>query len=200
LNQSSAKRPSPISDSKTRDLPAAEANDLSSNTTDDGLDAPVTCTKCVSEVNPPASQKGTTKLGILGGGKRYQVKAVSPSPRSPERHSLETQDDSTNRAGNDRVTQPSPSKPKGKLGKIGGHRKVDKEPEEQTVANDTAASYASRPKKEVSNAESGSESGRGSVKKPKRETSEDRADRNRERLKRELEEKGKVVIKKKRKF
>lgn len=93
----------------------------------------------------------------------------------------------------------------GKLGKIGGQRKVEEKPEERTAANDTAAPYTSGLGTEASNALSGSERGRGSVKKsasplPERETSKDRADRNRERLKRELEEKAKVVVKKKRKF
>lgn len=165
----------------------------------------MTSTKHTSKVNPPLSQRGTTKLGILGGRKKCQVKAVSPPPRSPERHSLERQDDSIDHANDGRVTQPSPSKPKGKLGKIGGQRRIEEKPEERIAANDTTASYASGPGTEASNAVSGSERGRGSVAKsasplPERETSKDRADRNRERLKRELEEKAKVVVKKKRKF
>lgn len=165
----------------------------------------MTSTKHTSTVNPPLSQKGTTKLGILGGRKKCQVKAVSPPQRSPQLHSLERQDDPIDRANDGRVNQPPPSQPKGKLGKIGGQRQVEERPGGRTAANDTAASYASGPGTEASNAVSGSERGRGSGKKsasplPERETSKDRADRNRERLKRELEEKAKVVVKKKRKF
>lgn len=165
----------------------------------------MTSTKVTSKINPSVSQKGNTKLGILGGRRKYQAKAISPPPGSPEQHNLEKQDDPINRPGDVRVTRPLPSNPKGKLGKIGGHRKVDKKSDGQTAANDTAVSHASGPQEEASNVVSDSDRGRESVKNsaspmPKSETSKDRADRNRERLKRELEEKGKVVIKRKRKF
>ena len=183
-----------------------DGNNSLSNTSDDDLDGSVTHTKHSPAVNPPASKKGVTKLGILGGKKRDSPRAVSPPARSPSRDVVEKQTDSADQAQEEsRAPQVSPSKPKSNLGKIGGLRKADKHTEADAATVKADVPRVPVSSKEASQTASTSERGRETMKKstspqPERETSQERADRNRERLKRELVEKSKVAVKKKRKF
>ena len=189
-----------------KDPPATEMNHMTSDTSDDDLDGPRTLTKQNLPTRQPASKKGLTKLGIIGGQKRDPPKAALPTAGSPTVHSTNMQAGSTNRVLEvGHGSHALPSKPKGKLGKIGGQRNADKRTEEQTATEHVATSSASVSAKGALYAASTSERGRESIKKsvspaPERETSQERADRNRERLKRELEVKSKVAVKKKRKF
>lgn len=191
---------------KKLDPPTTEVNHSASDTSDYDLDGPSTRAKNTPFLSRSVPKKGVTKLGILGGKKKDPPKAVLPPPRSPSVDGAEMQVGSADHAREiGRGYQASPSQPKGKLGKIGGIRKVNKKTEDHTATEHVAAFNASVASKGASHVASASERGREPVKKPAspapdRETSQERADRNRERLKRELEEKSKVAVKKKRKF
>ncbi|KAL2063675.1 hypothetical protein VTL71DRAFT_5480 [Oculimacula yallundae] len=130
---------------------------------------------------PPKAKKG--KLGRIGGKKKVILEEepepepeppASTPPRSPPGSATAT--------------------PKRKLGALGGGRKVKREDgvkeEEHSQNQSQRGRGATQPEKEK-------------TKTPEpevRETSLERADRKREALKRELEEKAKAPVKKKRKF
>ncbi|MCJ1251327.1 hypothetical protein MMC30_008559 [Trapelia coarctata] len=202
----SAKESIAMDKGKKSGPPATEVNHSASDTSDNDLDGSTSRTKHALPVSQTAPKKGITKLGILGGKKKDLPKAASPPTRSPSVDSADMRAGSADYVGDiSRGSQASPSKPKGKLGKIGGLRKVGKKTEEHRAVEHVTASNASASAKGASHATSTSVRGRESVKKPappvpERETSQERADRNRERLKRELEEKSKAAAKKKRKF
>ena len=103
-------------------------------------------------------------------------------------------------------------KPKGKLGRIGGRLKADGEEKSRTTASRDSATPSSRlePKKhdnrlraaqdDISPNRKGRSTTQPSNPSLPRETSQERANKKREQLKRELESKSSVGAKKKRKF
>ena len=93
-----------------------------------------------------------------------------------------------------------PSKPKGLLGRIGGAPKPTTSPTKPKLGQVGAIGTTIKaPPKASSTGSAQSEKHDKSPSLP-RESSPERADRKREQLKRELEEKSKVGVKKKRKF
>ena len=115
------------------------------------------------------------------------------------------------------VTESAVSRPKAKLGRIGGSSKASKDPSSQSAGDGKATAPSSQqqspfrpktkekatsPRSVEENIVSG-RSGRAESRyhaSPPRESSQDRANRKREQLKRELENKGQSGAKRKRKF
>jgi hypothetical protein len=175
--------------------------------------------KSTASPTPPpetaALAKPPRKLGKIGGKKE-------PPPPDPE---PEPEREVSPPAAKTTPTPEAPKAKKGKLGQIGGKKKRAETPppageaQPQPEASKAATlkrklgAIGHRHQSPVTKQEDGllqteeAESrGRASVKPEKektpqpRETSEERADRKRQQLKRELEEKAKVPVKKKRKF
>ncbi|KAF4628801.1 hypothetical protein G7Y89_g9348 [Cudoniella acicularis] len=155
--------------------------------------------------SPPKPAPPKPKKAMLGkiGGKKKPSKAPTPEP--PE----------------DKASLPEPEAPKpkkAKLGKLGGKKTRNVEQENNTPSPAPDETKISTPKKKIGTiggrkikTETSPEKeletrGRTEVREEKektpekRETSSERADRKRAALKRELEEKSKAPVKKKRKF
>ncbi|MCJ1437403.1 hypothetical protein MMC27_006790 [Xylographa pallens] len=176
-----------------------------SETSDDDLEGPV-IQKLESTTSKPVLMSNTPKkLGVLGG--KIQQGQQSPSQialsldisgkdESPKRTTGQLEDNMARLATTD--------KPRPKLGRIGGLYKEGKLPEREAGARmplSSARVTGEGPSTVVEREGSRRQAMKKSASPPPaRETSQERADRNRARLKRELEENNKVPVKKKRKF
>lgn len=171
---------------------------------------------------PKTESKSKKSLGKLGGKKQPPPSSPSPKPEAkPSKAGSDTESDPEPEPKSSSATvpkDPTPeptTRPKRKLGQIGGKKKtVDATPATEVKPEITSSPVKKKlgiiggKRESVSPAP---ESGRGrdsavkaertpTPEPPKRETSQERADHKREALKRELEEKAKVPVKKKRKF
>ncbi|MCJ1281189.1 hypothetical protein MMC26_000507 [Xylographa opegraphella] len=176
-----------------------------SETSDDDLEGPVTQEHKDTESKPVLMPNTPKKLGILG-GKRQQASQIPPqTARSP---SIAGEGEFPKRIAGQLEDNMSPlataDKARPKLGMIGGLQKKGKLPETEPGAQRPLSSANIKgdgPSSVVDNGRSRRQSLKTSASPPPaRETSMERADRNRARIKRELEEKNKVPAKKKRKF
>jgi hypothetical protein len=165
--------------------------------------------------SPAPTPKSKNKLGIVG-GKKFENKP------EPEREPEETPNLS-------QAKLKETAKSKGKLGLVGGRKKQPPEPAPASVPEPDREEEITLPRtakkklgqvgggktlkeerdshSEIPDKEEGNTRGRQikvvkepTPEPPRRETSEERADRKREALKRELEEKAKAPVKKKRRF
>ncbi|KUJ24519.1 XLF-domain-containing protein [Mollisia scopiformis] len=157
--------------------------------------------------SPEPVPKPQKKFGKIGG------KKDTPPPPTPE---LEPDDEPEPSPPPKAATPPATKAKKPKFGQIGGKKKTSEStpvPEESVATSPAPKAGIKRKLGAIGHkavkAEPSSQNpeedirGRAPTKEetpPPRETSEDRADRKREQLKRELEEKAKAPVKKKRKF
>ncbi|MCJ1421071.1 hypothetical protein MMC32_007433 [Xylographa parallela] len=176
-----------------------------SETSDDDLEGPTTQKHENTKSKPVLMSNSPKKLGMLGGKKQHdqllpaQI-ALSPNVpgegESPERTTGQLEDNMARLATID--------KPRPKLGRIGGLHKEGKLPEREPSAQmllSSAKMTGEGPSTVVEHEGSRRQAMKESASPPPaRETSQERADRNRARLKRELEAKNKAPVKKKRKF
>ncbi|KAL9098986.1 MAG: hypothetical protein Q9187_009565 [Circinaria calcarea] len=175
-------------------MPSANYDDSTTSGSDDDLAVSTLPprSRFTSTSEAEGVNKGHKKIGVLGGKQR------EPTPPPI-------------------ITRPRPvgsNKPVGKIGRIGGKPKTLTTSEQNSdVTNPlpdanlgkNKASNSTRIKESSPDSDDGRKAGRSSEKPSQtpeaiRETSEERADRKRLQLKRELEEKAKVPTKKKRKF
>ncbi|MCJ1398604.1 hypothetical protein MMC11_001804 [Xylographa trunciseda] len=184
---------------------ASDTHISGSDTSDDDLDGPVSKTHEIAEPMPIRISEGPRKLGALGGRKLQGPTAPPQTALGPsDTAESEPLARTVGKLG-DKITPLSKTdKTRPKLGRIGGlHREekvIERKAEAQKPTHSADTTVKSLPI--VADSE---RSRRQSLKKsvsppPARETSQERADRNRARLKRELEEKNKIPVKKKRKF
>lgn len=181
------------------------------------------------EASPPPALEPETKpkktLGKIGGKKQRPPPSPSPDPEAkPARagsdidSNVEPEKSSPATVPTNLTPEPAPPKPKRKLGQLGGKKKtVEATPAAEIKPEPTSSALTPVKKKlgiiggkrDSSSPGPETERGRAAAVKaertptpetPKRETSQERADHKREALKRELEEKAKVPVKKKRKF
>lgn len=130
----------------------------------------------------------------------------SMQPMTRETQQVSKQSSSSRSPSPDPVSKASgnpPPKPKGMLGRIGGATKQGVSPTKPKLGHIGAASESAKPLKLPSKSPEptrGRRSEESRSPSPQRETSQERADRKREMLKRELEEKSRLGVKKKRKF
>ena len=198
-------------------LPSPQKAD---NETDDdnNLDAVLQASRKPS--SPLPVPKTRRVIGQIGGKK----KVASPTPdaqrqdqREPERPKSSADTISDELTAPATINKPT-ARPKKKLGQIGGKkRKSTTPPPDVTTRNGGDAAIAGTPKKSTGvqeekrhapNAKEEEESARGrpsvkaerSATPPPRETSDERADRKREQLKKELAQRAKAPAKKKRKL
>ncbi|KAG4430768.1 hypothetical protein IFR05_013753 [Cadophora sp. M221] len=202
--------PEPERKTKTKTKPKNELQPSSSSSTEeDGVEEVQEKAPSRTPTPPPAASKAKKgKLGRIGGKK----KASTPTPfideQDPEQEPVANPDLEL-----ELETSPDPktAPPKRKLGALGGNKKS------KSISTNRKEDGV---KEEDDDEGGGSQRGRGRVgessqienqeeemkmKTPelepeKRETSLERADRKRDALKRELEEKAKAPVKKKRKF
>lgn len=193
---------------------------------DDDLDAPSQAQLPQKAQSPLLVSKPKKTLGKIGGKK----KTPSPSPvKSPDHKSrssgtpdhgepVSSADTAKEDAApSDRADEALP-KPKKKLGQIGGKKKREATPPPEPADDEETASSVGQqtpkkklgvighrketPKKEEEEPARGRQAVKAerSVTPPPRETSDERADRKREQLKKELEQRAKAPAKKKRKL
>ena len=174
--------------------PSIQDDESTASESDDDLDVSTlpSRSRLTSTSEAESVKKGPNKIGILGGKRREKT-----PPRI--------------------VTSPRPvgsKKPASKIGKIGGKPKTSTtnqqitdvtNPLNKTNSGHSRATSSTRIEDPSPDSDDGGRAGRSSEKliqtpEPTRETSEERADRKRMQLKRELEAKAKVPTKKKRKF
>ncbi len=190
---------------------AAREGDESTTDDDDDLDAPLK-SPAREKLHSPIAEKQATasprKIGLLG-GRATQPSSTFLTTNTPSEPAEKPRPRSRLGAiGGKRensVSGPVPSKPanvqatqtsspsKSKLGAIGGKRAVDihspipKAADEPLESSDDLTAGHARSSEKANTP-------------PPRETSEERADRKRDQLKRDLEDKAKAPVKKKRKF
>ncbi|KAL6236580.1 XRCC4-like factor-domain-containing protein [Aspergillus navahoensis] len=171
---------------------------------------------------PRPGPKPSRRLGIIGGKKEKQ-----PTPEPEPRPETETDPEPSNKPSQSHFPEPHPppkkKKPLGKIGVIGGHKSKQKASQNSSFEAPNTSRKESVPPPAKTNEENcntddeeegkhGGPSGappppkakihkRGTPAEPEREeTEEEKADRKREELKRQLEAKSKVPAKKKRRF
>ncbi|KAL5314593.1 hypothetical protein ACEPPN_017234 [Leptodophora sp. 'Broadleaf-Isolate-01'] len=155
-----------------------------------------------SPTPPPASPKPRKgKLGRIGGKKKAATPSIEEQDANPEAEA--------ERKSTPPRTSPSPSAatatPKRKLGALGGNRKSKNtnahKREEGVKEEDEDEGGSSRRGRGRGSSQPAMEQEKTKTPEPeRRETSLERADRKRDALKRELEEKARAPVKKKRKF
>lgn len=185
-------------------LPAmSTAHDSTSDTTDDDLDSLVLSTSKKTALYSSAAAKGPKKIGVLGEGRALSVTSAPSDAEhtlKDKSHEGEHTSASARSFASAPISSPGMDRPLRKIGKIGGNRNTTKAPEPDLEATQVGARSTKRPG-ESKPEKSGPRISNLSVSPPPaRETSQERADSNRARLKRELEEKKKVPVTKKRKF
>jgi hypothetical protein len=157
------------------EIPKSHQRMSSTDGSEDDLDTPVESQPrkiLASAISTPQKKK----LGVLGGRKP----AIPPSSRA---NSKKLTAPSSLHEPLPESCQITPAKPKPKIGKIGGLKS-------QNTNNATSTGeHGSRPSRKAT-----------TPPEEPRETSQERADQNREKLKRELEAKKAAPVKKKRKF
>ncbi|MCJ1382951.1 hypothetical protein MMC17_006064 [Xylographa soralifera] len=176
-----------------------------SETSDDDLDGPIVQKPEDTKSKPVSTEKTPKKLGMLGGKKQE-------GPQIPSQTVLgvnvlgegETLKRTAGQLEDNIPPFATTDKPRPKLGRIGGLHKEGKLLEGEAGTQRRLPS-AGRTGDGLSTIVDHGRSRPQSMKKsasppPARETSQERADCNRARLKRELEEKNKAPVKKKRKF
>jgi len=150
---------------------------------------------------------GAKKLGLLGGKKKAQINTVSShkttgKPQANiEKHSPRESPEATSRV----PQSVSIAKAKPKLGRIGGQQKVvisSSPTKSNAETSGPGVSTANNLSSSVNPERIGRESPRKSFSPPaaERETSQERADRKRLQLRRDLEEKSRAPARKKRRF
>ncbi|MCJ1395606.1 hypothetical protein MMC18_008492 [Xylographa bjoerkii] len=184
---------------------ASNSRTSGSETSDDDLEGPVAKTHETMKPVPTLVSEGSRKLGVLG-GKGQRGPSVPPQTALGPTESGESKSiEQALGQLEDRTTLPAAiNKPRPILGRIGGLQK-ERRPLEVEAGALRPPPSASMTGNSLSTVVDLGRSRCQSIKKsasppPARETSQERADRNRARLKRELEEKNKVPAKKKRKF
>ncbi|MCJ1476321.1 hypothetical protein MMC13_004987 [Lambiella insularis] len=185
----------------------SNARSSTSGTSDDDLDAPILRTPEKAALPSSATVNGSRESGVLKDSKTSPL----PSKPSDSEHTFmnDTQEEESGSAGlpaDTSIPIPKMDRSRRKIGMIGGHHKGAKLQElASEVTTSTPLLAANIPQINRLNDNDSERCGRGSSKlsessAPVRETSQERADRNRARLKRELEQKNKLPVKKKRKF
>lgn len=174
--------------------------------------------KATKEAEPPAATQ-KRGLGVIGGGKKKSKEPSSPPSQPPPSISPD---------GETATTTPSPQKPKrpgGKLGVIGGGKPSREKTAKKDIPSPTSHAPAPGTASEAEAEEDDDLDTAGAAKKPpppslsrspsplspveqerepeqpkREETPQEKADRKRAELKRQLEAKSKAPVKKKRKF
>ena len=185
--------------------PAPDTHISGSETSDDDLEGPISKKYETAKPMPTLISTQPRKLGVLGGKKQEALSRPSQTTAGLAKPGEVRSSERMIGHLEDRLTPLSiMEKSRPKLGKIGGPKR------EANVRNGEVGTWRPSPSASLSDAspstaEDDDRNGRQFMKKssspiPARETSQERADRNRARLRRELEEKNKVPVKKKRKF
>ncbi|KAL8937442.1 MAG: hypothetical protein Q9211_003687 [Gyalolechia sp. 1 TL-2023] len=157
------------------------------------------------ESNPVSTAPETTSDGSTTETSDDDLDSVPPKARESEESSkpvVEHNNSSSNGTSVGKSSQHQSLKPKGMLGRIGGAPKPSLPSSKPKLGRIGRMGNTARPQKPES--KSPEPRARSPVQKgsssPLRETSQERADKKREQLKRELEEKSRLGAKKKRKF
>ncbi|KAL9011369.1 MAG: hypothetical protein Q9173_003778 [Seirophora scorigena] len=172
-----------------------------------GLNAPSTVSLPQRGIGSPKKKHGPVDDGSTTEASDDDLDQGQPKPsNSPPKVKPAIEGSSSSGSSSpepaDRPRQDPLSRPKGVLGNIGGASKPSVSPGKPKIGHITGANTSIKSSMPAAK----SPAPKGSVaKQPKtppspRETSQERADKKREQLKRELEEKSKLGVKKKRKF
>lgn len=197
-----------LEDADVEKIEQSQINDSTTDESDEDLQSAPPVHKIAS--NPPL--KASLVSSEIQSNKALKDEAgqnITPNPKANSHGDKSSASDTEDsQAESKAVTSGTPDKalalkPRANLGKIGGKGKVVNDYEvrhqvshDQPVINQIAATTKNRPGSEQRDRASS----RPIAPSPPRESSQERANRNREKLKRELEIKGQSGAKKKRRF